>query len=149
MSNIRKNMSKEKVIKENIERIEEKGVKINFDREDIKVKGGPLLRPMLENLILNGVQHSGGNLVKVRIMNRGENVKIIVEDNGKGIPEKNKGKIFDRSWSGKDSRGSGLGLHLVKKIAETYGGDVEVKDSEMDGARFDVILKKAPNNSSV
>ncbi len=67
---------------------------------------------------------------------------IIVEDDGKGIPEKNKDKIFDRSWSGKNSRGSGLGLHLVKKIAETYGGDVELNESDLGGARFDVYLEK-------
>ncbi len=135
-----------KVINDNIERAEEKDIEIKYERKDLTVGGGPLLRPLFENLILNGVQHSGGEVVNVWMREENGKVRVVVEDDGKGIVDKNKSKIFDQSWSGKDSRGSGLGLHLVKKITETYGGDVDIKDSELGGARFDVLLEKAQDS---
>ena len=131
-----------KVIEENRDRAEEKQMKIQYEREDIKVEGGPLLRDLFENLFINAIQHSEGQVIKVRVREKEEKALITVEDDGKGIPDKNKDKIFDRSWSGKNSRGSGLGLHLVKRIAETYGGTVKLKDSKLGGARFDTYLKK-------
>ncbi|KXA89679.1 hypothetical protein AKJ57_05010 [candidate division MSBL1 archaeon SCGC-AAA259A05] len=54
-----------------------------------------------------------------------------------------KEKVFERSFSGETSRGTGMGAYLVKMVAQTSGGDVTVKDSELGGARFDVHLQKA------
>ena len=60
-----------------------------------------------------------------------------------GISEEIKDRIFDRGIKGKKSSGSGIGLFLTQKIANKYGGNILVMESELGGARFDVILKKA------
>ena len=53
-----------------------------------------------------------------------------------------KKKIFKKGYKNQKTGKTGLGLYLVKEIAESYGGRVEVKDSGLGGARFDVYLKK-------
>jgi len=65
-----------------------------------------------------------------------------VEDNGKGIPDEKKDKIFERGFKDEETGGTGLGLYLAKQITENYDGNIEVKDSELGGARFDIYLQK-------
>lgn len=67
---------------------------------------------------------------------------MTVEDDGTGISDEVKEKIFERGFKMKESAGTGLGLYMAKEIAETYGGSIEVKSSELGGARFDVKLRK-------
>ncbi|MFW6142563.1 MAG: sensor histidine kinase, partial [Candidatus Saliniplasma sp.] len=67
---------------------------------------------------------------------------VTVEDDGKGIADDIKEKIFERGFKKGENAGSGLGMYLVKEIVESYGGSIDVKDSELGGARFDVILKR-------
>lgn len=101
-----------------------------------------MLKEVFFQLIDNSISHS--NCEKIRITSRASNDECIVtvEDNGRGIPDDIRDDIFDKAWSGKGKRGSGLGLYLVKKIIEKYKGDIELKDLELGGARFDVYLKK-------
>ncbi len=123
----------------------ENNIEIEMDCQkfDSKIKGGPLLDELFMNLINNSIQHSEGS--RIRIMGRESKEEIIctIEDDGKGVPKNIKDKIFERGSKDSESTGSGLGLFLVKTIAESYGGSVEVKDSELGGAKFDVHLKKA------
>ncbi|KXA95382.1 hypothetical protein AKJ65_01855, partial [candidate division MSBL1 archaeon SCGC-AAA259E19] len=73
----------------------------------------------------------------------GENtISVRVEDDGKGIPDDMKEKVFERSYSDESSHGTGMGAYLVKMIAQACEGDATVKDSQLGGARFDVILNK-------
>lgn len=127
----------DKNIKEHDEEIE-----ISYKDPECRVLGGTMLKEAFSQLIDNSISHS--NCERIRITSRVSNDKCIVtiEDNGSGIPEDIKDDIFDKAWSGKGKRGSGLGLYLVKKIIEKYEGDIELKDSELGGARFDVYLKK-------
>ncbi|MFW6375837.1 MAG: sensor histidine kinase, partial [Thermoplasmatota archaeon] len=69
-----------------------------------------------------------------------DDLKIIFEDDGEGIPKDVKELVFDKNYKGSKSKGSGLGLFLVKRIVDTYGGEITVKDSHMGGARFDIRL---------
>ncbi|MFP4001865.1 MAG: ATP-binding protein, partial [Thermoplasmata archaeon] len=49
---------------------------------------------------------------------------------------------FEKGYKYGESGGTGLGMYIVKEIVESYGGSVEVKDSELGGARFDVHMEK-------
>lgn len=133
----------EEVIEENRTQADEKGIRIDFEKSKVKVKGGPLLKELFVNLLRNSIQHSRGKRVRIRILEEEENITVTVEDNGVGIPKEDWEKVFKKSYSGKESRGSGLGLNLAKKIAENYGGSIELKESELGGVRFDINLKKA------
>lgn len=110
---------------------------------DCAVSAGLLLEELFGNLILNSLLHSEGDKIRVRVEDRGEEVMVSVEDNGEGIPDEINEKVFERGFRRGGASGSGLGLFLVKEIAESYGGNVEVKDSEMGGSRIDVCLKRA------
>lgn len=133
----------EDVVKKYEEEASEKGIEIEVGKTDFTVQAGSLLDKMFLDLLKNSIQHS--NCDKIRITGREEDGKCIIslEDDGKGIPDEIKGKIFERDFSRGDEAGSGLGLYLVRKIAEHYNGKVEVKDSELGGARFDVYFKMA------
>ncbi len=53
-----------------------------------------------------------------------------------------KGRVLDKGYTTDEERGSGLGMFLVKTLLEFTEGSIEVKDSELGGARFDVHLEK-------
>ena len=79
-----------------------------------------------------------------------ENVTIRVEDQGSGIAVKEQSRIFDRFVRGRHAtdahvRGSGIGLSLVKHIAESHGGNVTVQsplDEDNTGTRFEMTLRR-------
>lgn len=68
---------------------------------------------------------------------------VPIEVDGVGIPDEKKDEIFKKGYKIGDASGSGLGLYMVKEIAESYGGTIEIKDSDIGGIRFGVRLKKA------
>ena len=106
-----------------------------------KVKGGELLPEVFSNLISNSIKHSYGDKILVSVEENDGEVICTVEDDGDGIPQEKKEEIFEKGYTTVNSS-SGLGLYLVKDIVEHYGGCVEVKESELGGARFDVHLQK-------
>ena len=63
---------------------------------------------------------------------------FFVEDDGTGIPETDRDRVFERGYSS-DDRGTGFGLHIVEQIAEVHGWRVSVTESESGGARFEVV----------
>ncbi|MFP4050724.1 MAG: MASE3 domain-containing protein [Thermoplasmata archaeon] len=141
-----KDIDIDEVIKEILE--ESKGeyndIEINYkeDMKGCKVKGGDLLKTVFTNLIENALKHSDCNEIRIRNEHLEDFCVTIVEDNGKGISDQDKEKRFEKGYKKGETAGTGLGLYLIKVIVKNYGGDVEVKDSELGGARFDVILKK-------
>jgi signal transduction histidine kinase len=88
------------------------------------------LDEMLGNLIENAAKYGGGS-VFVTVQRSGGYVECLVEDDGPGIPEEERQRIFDRGVrldTGKP--GTGLGLAIVRDVAEIYGGAVLLEESE-------------------
>ncbi|WP_319295378.1 HAMP domain-containing sensor histidine kinase [Sphingobium sp.] len=88
------------------------------------------LDELLGNLLENAAKYGGGS-VFATVTRTGESVDIIVEDDGRGIAEEDRERIFDRGVrldSGKP--GTGLGLAIVRDVAEIYGGTVALEESE-------------------
>ena len=88
------------------------------------------LDELLGNLVENAAKYGGGS-VFVTVQANGAWVDILVEDDGTGIPEAERERIFDRGArldSGKP--GTGLGLAIVRDVAEIYGGSVSLDESE-------------------
>ena len=101
-----------------------------------------LLDIAIRNIVQNAVKLSpAGTLVRVRVTAD----RVIVEDRGPGVPDEYKERIFDRFWraAGQTAGGSGVGLALVRRIAQLHGGDVCVQDREGGGARFILSLATA------
>ncbi|MFP4185294.1 MAG: ATP-binding protein, partial [Thermoplasmata archaeon] len=103
---------------------------------------GPLLEETISNLVENSIKHADCDKIRIKDEREEDECVVTVEDDGVGIPDEIKEKIFDRGYKQGENAGSGLGMYLVKEIVESYDGSVEVKDSELGGARFDVHLQR-------
>ena len=84
-------------------------------------------------------------MISLRIMEEAEFVKIEIEDNGKGIARNEVPLIFDRCYRTDASRnsskgGSGLGLSIVRAIAERHGAHVTLDEAVLGGLRVRVIF---------
>jgi signal transduction histidine kinase len=109
-------------------------------------EGDPrLLRRMVRNLIDNGRRHGGGE-VELRLETVGEaGARLTVLDRGPGIASADAGRIFEPFYrpqghaEGRDG-GVGLGLSLVRHVAEHHGGQVRYRPREGGGSRFEVEL---------
>lgn len=82
---------------------------------------------LVENLVGNSIQASKKNgIIKLRAARCEENITILVEDNGSGIPEDIQNKIFLPDFTTKGTQGTGLGLFVVKQLCEQFGGSVSL-----------------------
>ena len=102
------------------------------------------LDEMLGNLIENAAKYGGGS-VFVTVEDAGDFVEMLIEDDGKGIPEAERERLFDRGArldTGKP--GTGLGLAIVRDVVEIYGGTVRLEESEdLGGLLVRLRLPKA------
>ena len=108
-------------------------IKIMADRRSVARAVG--------NLLSNAGRYAETR-VDVRAIQRQDGVLIQVDDDGPGVPEKDRDTVFSpfvRLTPG-DGKGTGLGLALVQRIATRHGGTVSVTDSDSGGARFSIFL---------
>ena len=104
-----------------------------------------LLRRMIRNLLENAQRHSGGSEVHTSLAAKDDGTIVLcVEDRGPGIPEEERERIFEPFYRLEGSRetgeGFGLGLALVRQIAQRHGGDVRCLPRPGGGTRFEVTL---------
>jgi signal transduction histidine kinase len=94
------------------------------------------------NLVENALAHTPpATLIDVGLSHDGDDVVLEVSDSGPGIPEELRERIFDRFVRAeRTGGGSGLGLSIVRAVAEAHGGSVSVGESPNGGARFVVRL---------
>jgi signal transduction histidine kinase len=105
-----------------------------------KVKGNPDdLSRLLWNLLDNALTHAEHGDIEVSGSADGNDVRIIVKDNGTGIAPELLPHVFERGVSGKDE-GAGLGLAICKEIALRHGGDVTVESEYGRGTTATMIL---------
>jgi len=101
------------------------------------------LHSVFENLISNSIKHGDSTKIDIIITSENDVCKIKFIDNGSGIPDKIKGKIFDEGFSYGKSAHTGIGLHIVKKTIESYDGVISLVDYEISGTAFVISLRKA------
>ncbi len=103
---------------------------------------------IVSNLISNAIKYNDKEqpLVKISFKEAGSKLTLIVEDNGPGIEDQYKDKVFGvfETLQARDEvESTGIGLTIVKKMSMLMGGDAWIEDSEMGGAKFVVeFLKK-------
>lgn len=113
-----------------------KEIFIQFDRTQ-------LIR-VITNLVKNAIQATErmeGPEVEVNIEEVGQNVKICIRDNGEGISEEHRSRIFEPKFTTKSS-GMGLGLGIIKQIIETYKGNIYFESVVGEGTTFTVEIPK-------
>jgi len=98
---------------------------------------------VLENLISNAIKHGKSKKIDVILSEIEDECEVRVVDYGTGIPADIRGQIFREGFRYGEKAGSGLGLYIVKKLVERYGGRVWVEDTKPHGATFVIKLKAA------
>lgn len=101
---------------------------------------------ILNNLLQNAVDHSGGSEISVEISETEKEARIVVADNGKGISGKDLPHIFEWLYRGDESRsgnGNGLGLSIVRELVNAHGGTVMAESPPHGGTVFSITLPKA------
>ncbi|WP_067544171.1 sensor histidine kinase [Nocardia crassostreae] len=98
------------------------------------------LRSVLDNAITNAVRHGAADRIEIAVREAAESVVLTVDDNGGGIPEAERAKVFERFHRASSAPGSGLGLALVAQQARLHGGDAEIGESPLGGVRLTVTM---------
>lgn len=125
------------------------GVELVADIADRTGAADPLQsRRVAQNLIENALHHAKG---ATRIVARVEGDRIAVSDDGPGVAEADLGRIFDRLYRADRSRrrgGAGLGLSIVRQVAELHGGWVRAEPNRPRGLRIVARLGKDPETAA-
>ncbi|MFD7098304.1 sensor histidine kinase [Streptomyces xanthophaeus] len=129
----------------------ERGVELVVTPDSSAIDGGPGTPPardlvtVLGNLVDNAVEALTGvpgGRIAVTVRPEGEELLLRVADNGPGLPEGAAADVFRRGWSGK-GEGRGLGLALVRQVAQRHGGTAAAAEVPDGGAEFTVRLPLA------
>jgi len=133
--------------------LETKGIGLayyNYTDSDVVIIADPeQLRRVVNNIIGNSAKYmnKSNGFINVRIKDVGDFIQVEIEDNGRGIPQKDLPYIFDRFYRGDVSRnsatgGSGIGLSIVKKIIEDHGGKIWATSKEDTGTVMYFVIRK-------
>jgi signal transduction histidine kinase len=93
------------------------------------------------NLVDNGIRHGEGTVrvSAVRIEDPFPGVRFRVEDEGEGIPEAIRTRVFTKFWKHGVRGGTGLGMYIVNGLVRVHGGEVTITESDSGGARLEVL----------
>ena len=123
---------------------------LEFSDEDVKVKGDlEKIKQVMYNLVDNAIKFSPNNSsIRISVADRNGKVYISVKDHGIGIPKADIPKIWDRFYKtdlsrGKDKKGSGLGLSIVKDIITAHKSNIDVTSTVSGGTEFTFFLPEA------
>lgn len=108
---------------------------------------------VVTNLVDNAVRHGEGDVVvTTEPLPRG--VRLVVDDEGEGIPEGIRRRVFTKFWKHGERGGTGLGMYIVNGLVEAHGGELTIGDSPSGGARItidwpgpDAALGDAPDET--
>lgn len=114
----------------------------------LAVCDGTRVQQVLNNLIGNAIKYSpDGGAVRVRLSRDGDHARISVSDEGLGVPETERERIFElyqrRAEEHRGIPGEGLGLYVSRQIAIAHGGDVELESEPGRGSTFTLVLPLA------
>lgn len=131
-------------LREVIENVAERyTLKTNIEG-DCTVVADKALSSVIDNIVGNAVKHGQADRIDVSIENEGDFCNLKIADNGLGISPEIKERIFEEGFSG--CRGRGLGLYIVKKTIERYGGTIQVRDNHPCGTVFVLKLNSLTYN---
>jgi K+-sensing histidine kinase KdpD len=126
-------------------------VRFGLDPEIPALEADPVqLERAFANLFENGVRHGGGRPVLVRSRESGGRLVVRVVDQGPGIPEHERARIFEPFYRREDSHsGFGLGLAIARGFIEANGGELAVESVPGQGSTFVVTFPLLPSGEQV
>ncbi len=132
----------------------------DYADDDVAIIADPeQLKRVIDNIISNSVKYMNKErgLINIRIRDVGDFIQVEIEDNGKGIAQRDLPYIFDRFYRTDASRnsatgGSGIGLSIVRKIIEDHGGKIWATSKESTGTVMYFVIRKyqeVPNEQNI
>lgn len=133
--------------------LESKSIKLNYSNlvepDTIVIADPEQMKKVINNIISNSVKYmdKAHGVIDIRILDEVDAIRVEIEDNGKGIAQKDLQRIFERFYRTDASRnsaqgGSGIGLSIVKKIIEDHGGYIWATGKEGEGTCIHFVLRK-------
>lgn len=133
--------------------LESLNIRLNYsnlvDSEVIVIADPEQLKKVINNIIGNSVKYMDKpeGIIDIRVLDDGDSIRVEIEDNGKGIAQKDLQNIFERFYRTDASRnsaqgGSGIGLSIVKKIIEDHGGYIWATSKIGEGTCMHFVLRK-------
>ena len=121
----------------------------NVEKDTLVIADAEQMKRIINNIIGNSVKYMDKTrkTVQLRVLDAGDFIQVEIEDNGKGIPAKELGVIFERFYRADASRnsaqgGSGIGLSIVKKIIEDHGGRIWASSKVGEGTTMHFVIRK-------
>ena len=109
---------------------------------DGRVCADDAFHSVIDNIVRNAVVHGGTDRIDVSISAMDGQCEVRIADTGSGIPDHVKERVFEERFSHGVHAGSGLGLYIVKKTVERYGGSIAIEDNEPQGT---VVVLRLPS----
>lgn len=133
--------------------LEQKNIELNYSNlvspDTVVIADPEQMKKVINNIISNSVKYMDKphGIIDIRILDEVDSIRVEIEDNGKGIAQKDLGRIFERFYRTDASRnsaqgGSGIGLSIVKKIIEDHGGYIWATGKEGEGTCMHFVLRK-------
>jgi PAS domain S-box-containing protein len=114
-------------------------IQVESHAEDVEIFADPMFEKVICNLIGNTTMHGKNvNRISIYVKKQNESFNLIYEDNGTGIPEKDKRTIFKPGFG----KNQGFGLYLVSEILSITGATIKETGTEGSGARFEISFPK-------
>jgi len=117
--------------------------KTKFKVQEAKVEQR-LLQLILSNLISNAIKYSRSEpVVEIEVEVSKDSIKLVIADNGIGIPEEELPLVFEPFYRGKNTKliaGTGLGLSIVKNSVDLLGGQISVESKLNEGTKFTIEI---------
>lgn len=121
--------------------LQKRKIKVIYQCQGLQLLADSRLIPVFSNLIDNSLKYAKGlSKIKLYCDKKPNGLNLIYEDNGEGIPIKEKEKIFEDEYG----EGTGRGLYLVREILKSYGWTIKENGKEGEGVRFTIFIPK-PN----
>lgn len=133
-------------------RVDAPAVNVESEIDDeLHVEANQFVDELFYNILDNAVQHNSteGLTVSVAATAVDDRIEIEIEDDGDGIAEEILDELFTPGVRTDESTGDGLGLYLVRKLVDSYGGRIRVDDRAPSGTRFSLQFPRADSAEAV
>ncbi|RLD54023.1 MAG: hypothetical protein DRJ01_18590, partial [Bacteroidetes bacterium] len=109
---------------------------------DCHILADKALNSVFDNIIRNAIMHGKADIINIDIVGKGKICEVRIADTGNGIPDEIKEKLFEEGVKYGKTGHTGLGLYIVKKAMENYGGNVYIENNKPTGTIFVLVFKR-------